>query len=85
MLSLLSLALMDRNFVLVTAFEYLVFTLVYLLHSFTLASSHVIELYIKKVRETAYNSVVGHRNADLLLIKLAPQTRPVVPLSHPQA
>jgi len=59
LVSLLSLVFMDRNYVFMTALEYLVFTLVYLIHSFTYASSFVIELYIKKVRDILRESRVG--------------------------
>jgi hypothetical protein len=41
--------LMDKNGLFVTFFEYQVFTLVYLVNSFTVAADQLIVGYIKKV------------------------------------
>ena len=49
MKSLLGLVLMDKAGLFATSFEYMIFTLIYLVHSFTLASDAVINDYIKKV------------------------------------
>ncbi len=49
MKSLLGMVLMDKNGFFQTSFEYMVFTFVYLIHSFSFAADALINDYIKKV------------------------------------
>lgn len=49
-MGLLGLLTMDKNSIFGSSLEYMVFTFVYLIHSFLLASDHVLSEYNKKVR-----------------------------------
>ena len=49
MMNLLGLFLMDKNFIFMTSFECMIFLMVYVIHSFTIASEKLISDFNKKV------------------------------------
>lgn len=68
MKSLLGMVFMDKNGLFQTNFEYMVFTSVYLIHSFYYSANGLIGDYIKKVILHFYHKIIDHRYLSVLFI-----------------
>jgi hypothetical protein len=68
MKSLLGMVFMDKNGLFQTNFEYMVFTSVYLIHSFYYSANGLINDYIKKVILNLFLNNIDHRYASVIFI-----------------
>jgi hypothetical protein len=67
MINLLGLVLMDKTAIFITCFEYMIFSLLYLLHSLIHASDSLLNDFVKKVKLNQLN-LLDSGNSGIILI-----------------